>query len=755
MGTQTQKRNQLQHKSSTNLAGSNTARAASHEAHPLLNLQHTIGNQAVSRLLAGKSNGVEGFASAPMTIQPKLVVTTPGDSSEQEADHISEHVMRMPEPKSQRVCACVGGCAKCQMDQPSQEHQQLQPKQIGPRDSGQIVASPSVHQVLASSGQPLDTSARAFFEPRFHHDLSQVRVHLGAIAEQSARDVNAHAYTVGDNIVFGAGRFVPGTADGQRLLAHELAHVVQQSGDGVALMRDAAPTPYADGAPDRQVSASGALLQRDPDSDSFRSEYSGNFNGWFSLPDKGRFDYEIELRNVPALMLNQKREQLDIECEFGVRTVLQELLASKVSLSGLPKLVLSLDAGNVKTMTAGYVRGLVTKAVRAEVKRLLGRAAVRATTPSSATSTPAPGKTTPTPRSDKHQPTPGETVDQRLSRQADTTVGVLSRLVAEADSLGYGGIIFVIALTGNEIEPRQMAKVGPVKPHESGTMRMSISMAAKSIREDVAQLMIGSPSEMVIEFARDERGIMHFERAARRPLPPTGATSQPRPEREIADEYGLPNSQKMWAEIEKKWHAEMKEAVVMVGTFALTEIATWIIGGAVLKILGAGLVRLPRLYRLIRGGSAGTKAIEEGLARLSKAEAEELGQLLKRANAGESLGAAEVKRLEELATRLETELASTTAASGKLSSGQIGGDIIGWGTGQTAEAAEQTLAVTKALTRGKVSEMIGKGLTREWVVEQLGFYTAAVAKGEAKLKNNQLFARKELMERILSLWPES
>ena len=69
---------------------------------------------------------------------------------------------------------------------------------------------------------------------RFGHDFSRVRVHSGGAAEQSARDVNANAYTVGHNIVFGAGRFAPGTHEGRRLIAHELTHVVQQSGaDGI------------------------------------------------------------------------------------------------------------------------------------------------------------------------------------------------------------------------------------------------------------------------------------------------------------------------------------------------------------------------------------------------------------------------------------------------------------------------------------------------------------------------------------------
>jgi hypothetical protein len=87
---------------------------------------------------------------------------------------------------------------------------------------------PIVHEVLRSPGQPLDSATRAFMEPRFGHDFSHVRVHSDAAAEQSAREVNANAYTAGHNIVFGAGRFAPGTHTGRRLIAHELAHVVQQ-----------------------------------------------------------------------------------------------------------------------------------------------------------------------------------------------------------------------------------------------------------------------------------------------------------------------------------------------------------------------------------------------------------------------------------------------------------------------------------------------------------------------------------------------
>jgi hypothetical protein len=86
-----------------------------------------------------------------------------------------------------------------------------------------------VQEVLSSAGQPLDSETRAFMEPRFGHDFSQVRIHTNEIASQSAQAVNALAYTVGSDIVFDKGQFAPDANDGKFLLAHELTHVVQQS----------------------------------------------------------------------------------------------------------------------------------------------------------------------------------------------------------------------------------------------------------------------------------------------------------------------------------------------------------------------------------------------------------------------------------------------------------------------------------------------------------------------------------------------
>jgi hypothetical protein len=83
---------------------------------------------------------------------------------------------------------------------------------------------PIVHEVLRSPGQPLDAATRAFFEPRFGADFSNVRVHDDARAADSANRVNAHAYAVGNHIVFAPDCFAPGAAAGRHLIAHELAH---------------------------------------------------------------------------------------------------------------------------------------------------------------------------------------------------------------------------------------------------------------------------------------------------------------------------------------------------------------------------------------------------------------------------------------------------------------------------------------------------------------------------------------------------
>ena len=126
----------------------------------------------------------------------------------------------------QRKCAC-GGSAGSDGECESCRNKRLQSRASGHNEL--MSALPIVHEVLRSSGTPLDSQTRAHFEPRFGHDFGKVRVHADTKAAASARAVNALAYTVGSDVVFREGRYSPGSGLGQNLLAHELTHVVQQT----------------------------------------------------------------------------------------------------------------------------------------------------------------------------------------------------------------------------------------------------------------------------------------------------------------------------------------------------------------------------------------------------------------------------------------------------------------------------------------------------------------------------------------------
>jgi Domain of unknown function (DUF4157) len=129
----------------------------------------------------------------------------------------------------QRNCPCggtpgpTGECEACR--QKKLQRAANHPSSLSPHPSE---VPPIVHEVLRSPGQPLDAQTRAFMEPRFGYDFSQVRVHTDPRAAESARAVDALAYTVDRNVVFGVGLYQPTTPTGRNLLAHELTHVIQQ-----------------------------------------------------------------------------------------------------------------------------------------------------------------------------------------------------------------------------------------------------------------------------------------------------------------------------------------------------------------------------------------------------------------------------------------------------------------------------------------------------------------------------------------------
>ena len=198
--------------------------APSSPVERILHLQRTVGNQAVRELLTAN------------LIQAKLTIGEPGDSHEQEADRIADRVMGMPES---RVADNVRG----------PQVQRLQRKEAGAQAPAMGPETEAKVESQTSGGRPLPAPALDSFEHRFGQDFGHVRVHTDGPAADAAQAVNARAFTLGNHIVFGAGEFAPDTVSGQRLLAHELVHVVQQGGradGGGAIQRKAMPEADTD-----------------------------------------------------------------------------------------------------------------------------------------------------------------------------------------------------------------------------------------------------------------------------------------------------------------------------------------------------------------------------------------------------------------------------------------------------------------------------------------------------------------------------
>jgi thiol-disulfide isomerase/thioredoxin len=144
----------------------------------------------------------------------------------------NQAVLRMlssaPGPALHRKCACDGSgdCSACA----EKKAEGLLQRRTGNRAETNGIP-PIVGEVLQSPGSPLEAGTRSFMESRFGHDFSDVRIHTGARASESARAVNALAYTVGNQVVFAGGQYAPQSPEGLRLLAHELTHTIQQGGN--------------------------------------------------------------------------------------------------------------------------------------------------------------------------------------------------------------------------------------------------------------------------------------------------------------------------------------------------------------------------------------------------------------------------------------------------------------------------------------------------------------------------------------------
>jgi hypothetical protein len=175
--------------------------------------------------------GAPGFGGNWLPVQKKLIIGRTDDPLEHEADAVANRVMQMADPqialKTDGTPRVRRECAECEKEE------QLLQRKVERADTVPNVEAPeTVHRAIGATGQPLDAPARSFFESRFGYDFGSVRLHTNTEAARSARQIGARAYTVGSNIVLGEGQHTMSTQDGRRLLAHELAHVVQQGAAG-------------------------------------------------------------------------------------------------------------------------------------------------------------------------------------------------------------------------------------------------------------------------------------------------------------------------------------------------------------------------------------------------------------------------------------------------------------------------------------------------------------------------------------------
>lgn len=215
MQTFSQERKPAQKQAPSILVRSNPATLRPvHREHPILQLPRHAEVPGVGSTAAASHHfdlsSISIYPFVPGVIQTRLAVNQPGDKYEQEAERIADQVLTPSDGP-----AVSGACLHIQrFSEQSDKQTEWAPA--------------SIDQTLTSSSMPLEPTLRQDMEQRFGYNCSGVRVYTDTAAEQSAREVNARAYTVGHNIVFGAGQFAPGTNKGRHLLAHELTHVVQQ-----------------------------------------------------------------------------------------------------------------------------------------------------------------------------------------------------------------------------------------------------------------------------------------------------------------------------------------------------------------------------------------------------------------------------------------------------------------------------------------------------------------------------------------------
>lgn len=626
--------------------------AAPARATPLsLRARTSTESQAVSSgAYFGNQTMLRRLSRTPPQVQCKLPIGAVNDPLEAEADRVADHVMRMPEsnglaapnsisgkpPFMQRKCSCSesgGECEACK-----KEHEKNSPEEglLHRATSGVVhaqgAAPPLVHKVLRSSGQPLDAGTRAFFEPRFGYDFGNVRVHTDGEAAKSARAVSALAYTVGNHIVFRDER--PEAIESRRLVAHELAHVAQQT---------AAPAE-AGFLPLQESEGPVSVLQRDPDPRGQEADRAAT-EMWGIVNDINDVGAEVEFlyfTSNGAMTLTSYKQT-----KGGSGT------AGSISLDSFKKDTLGFAGGVASGSSLTTFVGTSERYFKLTLRREPRKWSVQSWGEDKATGQPT---TPPEGRTQPNMANPGVPVDI-FARVTDAVKKWLPVLRA------YPGGTSTAKMTA-EFDDDRLTKLDLKQQNFNGGKGPSFAQAAFGTDIALTNTLLGftqglGKRTLNLSLEGDASAKTTETQWRVKEVAPDRGPAAPMPDEAAAI---VADYRHMHAEIIRKWREGVKDAAVYAGMLGVEQLAYWMIGGVLARGLGVVAEAVaPRLINFIRLGSsgasrAGAEYLETMIARLPSAERAEMQALARKTETEgvEALGSAEKKSLESLLKKIES-----------------------------------------------------------------------------------------------------
>lgn len=284
------------------------------------------------------------------SIQRKTHVGASNDVFEREADAIADRVLHMAEPP--RLAAAAPSlqrkCVACE-----EEDQRIQTKSESWAQAPTALDADAAVRATERSGQSLSGGLRAYFEPRFGVDFQHVRIHTDGEAARAAHGLSARAYTLGRDVVFGGGQYAPATEEGRRLIAHELAHVVQQGG-----AESAAP----------HMLAASPRIQRQDDTEDFRVTGTQGAPARRTAGRADRFFFELDRADFDTSVPEQAQEEQRLQNWASAHAGQHVSLVGRASQEGAVAHNRELAEARIQTVRAAVsAAGVIVDRVRVDM----------------------------------------------------------------------------------------------------------------------------------------------------------------------------------------------------------------------------------------------------------------------------------------------------------------------------------------------------------------------------------------------------